>query len=187
MSLGSIISTSFNYAWLLLQSSIFLFQKAPTIEQEPASQSIFTTLWESGLSVFRDLVYMAIVALAIYCMWKHIKRLHQLEQNDFRTADPDTKSPTIYNTNNNIHIWLAQVEDYLDAKKIVSDKAKQKVVIDKLDKTSRLIINDLVQQKKIKSYQQIEEHLKCLYDLQINLQIITFFNSLNANNKTEKV
>ena len=75
----------------------------------------------------------------------------------------DTSAPIIYNTNNNIHIWLAQIEDYLDAKQITTDKQKQQLVLDRLDKTSRQLISDLVKQNKIKNYQQMEDHLNSLY------------------------
>ena len=78
-------------------------------------------------------------------MWKYIRSLNN-RQNEFKTIS-DTSAPIIYNTNNNIHIWLAQIEDYLDAKQIKTDKQKQ-LVLDRLDKTSRQLISDLVKQNK---------------------------------------
>ena len=148
------------WVWLVIFNHSSTEQSKETNSNK---DSIFSLLWDSTLKIVRDLILISLILLGIYCMWRHIKRLNKLEQNDIRTAELDSKAPTIYNTNNNIHIWLAQVEDYLDAKQITTDKAKQKIVLEKLDKTSRQIINDLIKQKKIKNYQHIEDHLKSLY------------------------
>ena len=57
----------------------------------------------------------------------------------------------------NISVWLNQMEEYLDAKKLQSDKQKQQAVLERLDKTSRstiqALINDL--QRFIQSHHKL--------------------------------
>jgi hypothetical protein len=140
------------HAWLLFSS---LAVQTPTKqatqspEEEIIQNVVSDTLWTAKLTMLRDVSQL------------YIRSLNN-RQNEFKTIS-DTSAPIIYNTNNNIHIWLAQIEDYLDAKQITTDKQKQQLVLDRLDKTSRQLISDLVKQNKIKNYQQMEDHLKSLY------------------------
>ena len=164
MGFLNMISTGVAHAWLLFSS---LAVQTPTkqatqsLEEEIIQNVVSDTLWTAKLTMLRDFSCVLFIFFAIYCMWKYICSLNN-RQIELKTIS-DTSAPSIYNTNNNIHIWLAQIEDYLDAKQITTDKQKQQLVLDRLDKTSRQLISDLVKQNKIKNYQQMEDHLKSLY------------------------
>ena len=135
------------------------FNSKPYVFSEPR---YFDLLWDYRMIVLRDVMLLLAAIFVIYCAYKTIKRLNTFEQND-KGTEIDSKSPCVYNINNNIHIWLNQMEEYLDTKQITSDKDKQKVLLDKLDRTSRKLINELIKAKRIKSYQEMEDHLKSLY------------------------
>jgi hypothetical protein len=103
------------HAWLLFSS---LAVQTPTKQatQSPEEEIIQNVVSDS----LRDVSCVLFIFFAIYCMWKYIRSLNN-RQNEFKTIS-DTSAPIIYNTNNNIHIWLAQIEDYLGAKQITTDK-----------------------------------------------------------------
>ena len=70
----------------------------------------FRHIMDRNLTMLRDFNYVLFIFFVIYCMWKYIRSLNN-RQNEFKTIS-DTSAPIIYNTNNNIHIWLAQIENY---------------------------------------------------------------------------
>jgi hypothetical protein len=117
------ISTGVAHVWLLFSS---LAVQTPTKqatqspEEEIIQNVVSDTLWTAKLTMLRDVSCVLFIFFAIYCMWKYIRSLNN-RQNEFKTIS-DTSAPIIYNTNNNIHIWLAQIEDYLGAKQITTDK-----------------------------------------------------------------
>ena len=72
----------------------------------------------------------------------------------------DQKAPPVYNNNNmNIAVWLNQMEEYLDVKKMHSDKQKQQTILEHLDKTSRSTIQALINDKTIRTYKDLSNHI----------------------------
>ena len=134
--------------------------ETPTIQSQP--NDLFNSLMESKMMMVLVLIFISTAIFVVYLLSQVTKALTKISQTNTNNNN-DVKAPTIYNTNNSIHIWLNQVEEYLNAKQITSDKDKQKTILDKLDKTTRDVINDLIKQKKIKNFRQMEDHLKSLY------------------------
>ena len=105
--------------------------------------------------------------------------------NKIHTTTPRT--PSTYNHDTNINVWLNQVDDYLDMNKIKADKQKQETLLLRLDRTNRLALQKLIDNKTIKSYQDLQEHVKSLYNhdmLTTRDHVINFIQRQQQPNET---
>ena len=73
------------------------------------------------------------------------------------------KAPNSYNHETNINVWLNQVEDYLDVNKIKSDRARQDTLLQRLDRTNRQALQKLIENKTIRTYNDLQNHVRTLY------------------------
>ena len=64
---------------------------------------------------------------------------------------------------NTIHLWLNELNDFLDSKRISSERDKQATVLNHLDRTSKGIIKKLIDEKRIKNYSELESYLKSFF------------------------
>ena len=78
--------------------------------------------------------------------------------------EPRIEQPKPYSNSMNFNIWINQVEQFLDESKITSDKAKIDTVVNKLDSQSKQTIKELIQNKTIRSYKQLQDHLQSFYN-----------------------
>ena len=53
--------------------------------------------------------------------------------------------------------------DYLDTRQTTSDKDKQNAILEPLDKTSRNVVRKLIEDNKIKNYNELEEYLRSFF------------------------
>ena len=78
--------------------------------------------------------------------------------------EPKVEPPKMYNNAMNFNVWINEVERFFDESKITSDKAKIDAVTNKLDAQSKSTIKELIQNKTIRSYKQLQEHLNSFYN-----------------------
>ena len=121
--------------------------------------NIFTTLWDYRLTIFRDVMILVLAAMIIYMFWTIIRNQREPAMMSAKAAATVT-APTTYNHSTNIHVWLNELNDYLDQKKIINETEKQEIVLERLDKTSKNTIKRLIDEKRIKTYNDLETHLK---------------------------
>ena len=118
---------------------------------------VVVTLWDYRLSFIRDLTLVIVVAMLLYMLWSVIGK-QICEQ-----SSEASRGPTIYNNTMSIHLWLNELNDFLDSKRISSERDKQATVLNHLDRTSKGIIKKLIDEKRIKNYSELESYLKSFF------------------------
>ena len=118
---------------------------------------VVVTLWDYRLSFIRDLTLVIVVAMLLYMLWSVIGK-QICEQ-----SSGASRGPTIYNNTMSIHLWLNELNDFLDSKRISSERDKQATVLNHLDRTSKGIIKKLIDEKRIKNYNELESYLKSFF------------------------
>jgi len=128
---------------------------------EQPSQSTFNHIatWVTQhLTAVAILCIIAIsFALALcYILYKIVNKL---------TYSSDTpESPKAYNYSINVKVWLNQVDQYPDETDTTSDKHKINLVLNKLDTTSKRTIKELIDSNAIKTYKDLQDHLRTFYN-----------------------
>jgi hypothetical protein len=102
-------------------------------------------------------IIAASFALAIcYIFYKIVNKL---------TNSSDTpQTPKAYNNSINVNVWLKQVDQYLDETNTTSEKHKINLVLYKLDTKSKRTIKELIDSKAIKTYKDLQDHIRTFYN-----------------------
>ena len=111
------------------------------------------------MATIRDLSVLITPLFTIYCLFLIVKKLNGTQAH----AEQSIKGPIVYNSKININLWLSEIEEYLDAKSISNDTDKRDAVLDKLDTRTRATIQKLIDGKKLKTFQDLEEALKSYF------------------------
>ena len=126
-------------------------------DQEQTMNVVLTflhSMWRYRPTFTSEFALILVVLMLGFFCYTMINKIH--------TTTP--KAPSSYNHDTNINVWLNQVEDYLDVNKIKSDKQRQETLLLRLDRTNRLALQKLIDNKTIKSYQELQDHVKSLYN-----------------------
>jgi hypothetical protein len=126
----------------------FRFFRAP--RENPSPFLYFLSLigsgtWYFSIATIRDLSVLITPIFTIYCLYLIVKKLNSAQAH----AEPSIKGPTVYNSKININLWLSEIEEYLDAKRINRDMDKRDAVLDKLDTRTRATIQKLIDNNKL--------------------------------------
>ena len=128
--------------------------------EQPSDKSITrnTTTWiTEGISTITILCILAVIFVTIICyiLYKIVNKIN---------CNNDTpQAPKAYSNNINVNVWLNQVDQYLDDTHTTSDKRKIDLVISKLDSKSKRTIKELLTSKAIKTYKDLQDHLRTFY------------------------
>ena len=160
--------------------STFFYNSSKPQYTQP--QSFFSTIWtviiettwaawSNKISILQTTCIIATLTVIVYGLLSVIKQIKSISSTQTNTtSNTNTNSaPKVYNNTMNITVWLNQLDEYMDANKITHDQQKQQIIMQKLDTTSRAIINNLIRNNTIKSYSDLEQHLK------------NFFGQINAS------
>ena len=116
---------------------------------------LIAIVWNYRLYLLRDITLLTLAIMIVYMFWSLIKKQHPATVK----STPST-APTTYNNSTNIHVWLNELHEYMENNKINNEEAKQEVILQRLDKTSKSTIKRLIDDKRIQSYSDLENHLK---------------------------
>ena len=118
--------------------------------------AVITAIWEYRFVFMRDLTILCLVCMVFY-MFNVILKQHR---GDTLINKSTLAAPTTFNNTMNISVWLSEINEFLESNKIINDSAKQKTVIDKLDKTNKILVKEIIESKQIKTYKELEEWLR---------------------------
>ena len=113
---------------------------------------LIAIVWSYRLYLLRDITLLTLAIMIVYMFWSLIKKQHNNSTSSTAT--------TTYNNSTNIHVWLNELHEYMENNKINNEEAKQEVILQRLDKTSKSTIKRLIDDKRIQSYSDLENHLK---------------------------
>jgi hypothetical protein len=63
----------------------------------------------------------------------------------------------------NIHLWLQDINKYINFKNIRKEDEKKQVILDHLDKDNRPIVKSVIDDQQVKTYKQLEDWLKSFF------------------------
>ena len=116
--------------------------------------------------------------MLLYFLWQTIKH---------HTNKTNTFTPPTYNTQMSINLWLHDINEYIENSKINNEQDKREIILKNLDKTSRNLIQKMINDKKIKSYNDLESTLKNYFgnnNLTQSDDIYAFITRKQASNET---
>ena len=116
------------------------------------------TVWQYRLAFMRDVILVTVAGMMLYLLWKIIKK-----QTSNENLNGSASAPTIYNNTMSIHLWLNELNEFIESKRINSEQEKQATVLNHLDKTSKNIIKKLIDDKRIKNFRELESYLKSFF------------------------
>ena len=122
--------------------------------------------WFLDFSTIRDISYLIVLFLILIILYLIVKKIQEgpaAAQNHFHDHRAQNQGPTVYNNKLSIHIWLSEIEEYLDANCIKNDRAKCNAVLMKLDTRTRATIQKLMDAAKVRTYSELEEALKSYF------------------------
>ena len=79
------------------------------------------------------------------------------------TTNTSQHTPTTYNNQMSIHVWLNELNEFIEANKINKEEEKQATIHNHLDKSSKNIIKKLIEDKRIRNYEELETYLKSFF------------------------
>ena len=80
--------------------------------------------WFLDLSTIRDISYLIVLFLILITLYLVVKRIQEgpaAVQNHYHDHRAQNQGPVVYNNKLSIHIWLSEIEDYLEANCIRND------------------------------------------------------------------
>ena len=153
------------------------FAESPAQDTTSIIFQIINSIWGYRPVLTAEFTQIIVVGMLCFICYTVVNKIH--------ATTP--KQPSSYNNDININLWLNQIDDYLDVNKIKSDKQKQEAILQRIDKTNRIALRKLIDNKTIKSYQELQEHVKSLYnhDTQTTREhIINFVQRKQKSNET---
>jgi len=126
--------------------------------------TIIIALWEYRLGFVRDATLTSMAIMMIYFLWTIIKK-QTSSGSIVATATTNTSqhTPTTYNNQMSIHVWLNELNEFIEANKINKEEEKQATILNHLDKSSKNIIKKLIEDKRIRNYEELETYLKSFF------------------------
>ena len=139
------------------------------------------SIWDYRISFFKDIVILTIIIICItilLTLYKHKFYLNQHTSATVHASSGSIEAPKIFNLNTNIHVWLQDLESYLNDKNITTEKQKQEVLMERLDKTAKFLVQKIIEEKKIKKFSDLESYLKSFFGSTIdsNVNHVNLFN-----------
>jgi hypothetical protein len=123
------------------------------------SQSIFNHITTSVAQHLTATAILCIIAASFalcYILYKIVNKL---------TNPSDTpQAPKAYNNSNNVKVWLHQEDQYPDETNTTSDKHKINLDLNKLDTKSKRTIKELIDSNAIKTYKDLQDHIRTFYN-----------------------
>jgi hypothetical protein len=155
------------FVWLQVVKN-FIFFNQPAEPELPwygkayvYGMDMVSAAWAYRLMFLRDVALFVTLIILFYVFWIIIQKVRKIDLN--KSTTNVSTAPTIYNNTMNIHVWLNEFSDYLDTRKTTSDKDKQNAILERLDKTSRNVVRKLIEDNKIKNYNELEEYLRSFF------------------------
>jgi hypothetical protein len=138
----------------------------------------FFKIWEYRFAAIIQIISLTVACMLIYFLWQTIKQ---------HTNKANTIPPPTYNTQMNINLWLHDINEYIENIKINNEQDKREIILKNLDKTSRKLIQKMIDDKKIKSHNDLESTLKNYFgnnNLTQSDDIYAFITRKQAPNET---
>ena len=133
----------------------------PSSTTAQSSQSTFNHITTWVTQYLTAVAILSIIAISFAIAICYI--LHKIV-NKLTNSSDTPQAPKAYNNNINVKVWLNQVDQYLDETNTTSDKHKINLVLNKLDTTSKRTIKELIDSKVIKTYKDLQDHLRTFYN-----------------------
>jgi hypothetical protein len=150
--------------------------------QQQTTSSLQNCIWwildTIRLIPISNTIIMILLTLLCYYLYKIANKL-------IRTHD-DPQVPKTYNNSLNFTIWFNQVEQYLDETNTTSDNNKIDLVLSKLDSKSKKTIKELMKGKVIKTYKDLQEHLRTFHSSDTLSHQDHVFNLLDCRQKANE-
>ena len=138
----------------------------------------FFKIWEYRFAAIIQIISLTVACMLIYFLWQTIKQ---------HTNKANTIPPPTYNTQMSINLWLHDINEYIENSKINNEQDKREIILKNLDKTSRKLIQTMIDDKKIKSHNDLESTLKNYFgnnNLTQSDDIYAFITRKQAPNET---
>ena len=138
----------------------------------------FFKIWEYRFAAVIQIISLTVICMLLYFLWQTIKH---------HTNKTNTFTPPTYNTQMSINLWLHDINEYIENSKINNEQDKREIILKNLDKTSRNLIQKMINDKKIKSYNDLESTLKNYFgnnNLTQSDDIYAFITRKQASNET---
>lgn len=139
------------------------------------------TVWNARFWIGIQLVIVTITIMLLYLLWHTIKK--QISTQPTSSAQ---QTPPAYNTQMSINVWLSDINEFFETSKINKEKEKQEHILKHLDKSSRKIIQRLIDDKKITTFSESEATLKSYFgnnNLTTQDDVYQFINKDNNHKK----
>ena len=124
--------------------------------------TIIIALWEYRLRFVRDATLTSMPIMMIYFLRTIIKK-QTSSGSIVATATTNTSqhTPTTYNNQMSIPLWLNELNEFIEANKINKEEEKQATILN--HKSSKNIIKKLIEDKRIRNYEELETYLKSFF------------------------
>jgi len=122
--------------------------------------------WFLNFSTIRDISYLIVLFLILFILYLIVKKIQEgpaAVQNFYQDHRAQNQGPTVYNNKLSIHVWLSEIEEFLDANCIRNDRAKCDAVLTKLDTRTRATIQKLMDAAKVRTFRDLEDALKSYF------------------------
>jgi hypothetical protein len=128
--------------------------------------TIICSFWDNRLILLRDLIIFAFAIITLYFIYQSYKNQSSTFSNtntNNNSANASINQPTTFKNTMNIHLWLQDINEYINFKNIRKEDEKKQVILDHLDKDNRPIVKSVIDDQQVKTYKQLEDWLKSFF------------------------
>lgn len=135
---------------------------------------VIYSVWSHRLQLLIDGTLLIAAVMIIYMFYILIRK--QTESADKNNSTASVSAPTAFKNTMNINVWLNNMNEHIDSKKIISDTKKQEIIMSHLDKTTKEIMQRKIDDKKINNFEDFQACLKSYFGNSNASQAINLLN-----------